>query len=140
MDHTPLEKSGPGPGLSNIGRPESTLSWLHFGWLKEILEFVKDPEICHFGGLGGPGGPGNPAKRRGAKPAPFGRVSRAAGAAQTHKMADFRVLKKILNSRPKCSHVAENVPKTGYLKAIWLEIFGPVFSKILGRNRPSGPP
>ena len=35
------------------------------------LEFVKDPEIGHFGGLGGPGGSGNPPKRCRASPRTF---------------------------------------------------------------------
>ena len=38
---------------------------------QQILEFVKDPEIGHFGGLGGPGSPGNHSKRCGAKPRTF---------------------------------------------------------------------
>ena len=36
-----------------------------------LLEFVKDQEICQFGGLGGPGGLGNPSKRCGASPRTF---------------------------------------------------------------------
>ena len=56
-------------------------------------EFVQDQEIGHFGGLGGPGGPGNPSKRCGASPRTFWEGF-LGGAAQTPKMADFRVPKK----------------------------------------------
>ena len=55
------------------------------------LEFFKDPEIGH---CGGPGARETLPKGAGRRPTPFGMVSRAPGAAQTPKMADFRVLKK----------------------------------------------
>ncbi len=60
------------------------------------FENVKGSDIGHFRGLGGPGGPGTLAKGGGRSPPPFGGVSGAPGAAQTHKMADFRPLNKFL--------------------------------------------
>jgi hypothetical protein len=91
-----------------------SLTWLHFGWLQNLY-FLKGSEIDHFGGLGGPGESGDPSKRRGMKPPPFGRVSGAPGAAQTHKRTESRPLSNVkVPSQSTADSPAENLSEPSH--------------------------
>lgn len=63
------------------------LLWKHVAalWVAIKLYNLFGSETDHFRGLDGAGGPGDPSKRCRAKPPPFGRASRAPGAAPTSK-------------------------------------------------------
>jgi hypothetical protein len=84
------------------------MSHLHVS-LCELLQgktspgrFLDRPEIADVGGLGGPARKTLP--RGGVRSAPpFGRVSRAAGAAQTTKTDDFRWVPKPCIKNPSVS-------------------------------------
>ena len=61
----------------------------------KICELLKDRESVILGVWAAPGARETIPKGGGLGPPPFGRVSRAPGAAQTNKMSDFRSLKKL---------------------------------------------
>jgi hypothetical protein len=72
------------PTWEGFGIKATTVSWLHF-----------DEKSAILGVWVAPGAPEILAKGRGRSPPPFGRVSRAPGAAQTPKMTDFRPLQHL---------------------------------------------
>jgi hypothetical protein len=76
-----------------FGLDESFLNLLNVAalWLgQEFLEFCKNWKSVILGVWAALGTPETLAKGGGVRPPPFGRVSKAPGAAQTPKMADFQ--------------------------------------------------
>jgi hypothetical protein len=105
-----------------IGAPSAPIGANGVAW---ELSVCKGSGIGHFRGSGRPRGPRETLpKGGGPRPPPFGRVSGAPGAAQTHKMTDFRSLKVLevfvaiqsavmRATQQKCSHESQISPING---------------------------